>query len=295
MTGIALLVLALVLSWLLPPVLVRARWLQQAPRAGVTLWQAVALAAVLAAVGAVLAIPEEAWRSYQNAGGTLGRPALFAAMAVAGAGAGIIVVRLGLTTLRLGLDSRRRRARHRELLDLLATPDPRRVQVLAGSVPMAYCVPGQDARVVLTGAAIDLLEPGEVEAVIEHERAHLRARHDLVREAFTALHVAFPTVVRSEVARHAVDHLLELLADDAALARAPRAHLRGALETLADTTDDPRIQARLQRLAEPEPSLFRRRGAAALAYLLAVAVLVVPTAVLAGPWLLQAGRALSSF
>ena len=49
-----------------------------------------ALAAVLAAVGAVLAIPEEAWRSYQNAGGTLGRPALFAAMAVAGAGAGII-------------------------------------------------------------------------------------------------------------------------------------------------------------------------------------------------------------
>lgn len=294
MTGIALAGLAVVLSWLLPPLLARARWLQQVPRAAVVLWQAVALAAVLAAIGAVLAAPEEAWRNYHTASDARVGPALFVAAAIAAIAAGIIVIRLALTTLRLGLDTRRRRARHTELLDLLSSSGSGPVQVLAASVPMAYCVPGGRARVVLTDAAVDLLDPHQVTAVVEHERAHLRARHDLVREAFTALHAAFPTVVRSQDALDAVDHLLELLADDAAVARVPAADLHGALATLATTADQEQIRPRMQRLSAPPLAPARRRVLASLTYGLAAAILVAPTAALVGPWLQRAAEALFS-
>src|SRR5699024_12108732 len=64
MTGIALAVLAVLLSWAAPSALARARWVEHAPRAAVVLWQALALAAVLAAVGAALAAPEEALRAW---------------------------------------------------------------------------------------------------------------------------------------------------------------------------------------------------------------------------------------
>ncbi|HLS24779.1 MAG TPA: M56 family metallopeptidase [Beutenbergiaceae bacterium] len=291
MTGIALAALALVLSRMVPPVLARARWLEHVPRAGVVLWQAVALAAVLAAVGAVLAAPEELFRAYSARDGARVVPVLLATATVAAVGAAIIVLRLAIIAVRLGLDTRRRRARHTEMLDLLEGPSPNRVHVLAGPIPMAYCVPGHSGRVVLTEATVDVLDDAQVQAVIEHERAHLRARHDLVREAFTALHVAFPRVARSQVARAAVDHLLELLADDGALHRIPEADLRGALAVLSRNTGEPRTAARFRRLAGPQPSQGRRRLLAAATYLLAAAVLVVPTAALAGPWLARATTA----
>lgn len=294
MTGLALAVLALVLSRAVPPVLARARWLEQVPRAGVVLWQAVALAAVLAAVGAVLAAPEELFRAYTAREGARVVPVLLATATVAAIGAGIIVVRLAVITIRLGLDTRRRRARHTEMLDLLEGPRPNRVHVLAGPIPMAYCVPGHSGRVVLTEATVRVLDDAQVQAVIEHERAHLRARHDLVREAFTALHVAFPRVARSQVARAAVDHLLELLADDGALSRIPEGDLRSALSVLSQNTGEPRTAARFRRLAGSRPAAGRRRVLAAATYLLAAAVLVIPTAVLAGPWLARATTALLS-
>lgn len=294
MTGFALAVLAVVLSCLVPPILARARWIERAPRAGVVLWQAVAIAAVLAALGAVLAAPEEMLRTIQGDDGVRFGPALFIAAAVAAVGAGIIIVRLAVITVRLGLDTRRRRSRHRELLDLLdrPSPDERRVHVLAGPIPMAYCVPGRTGgergRVVLTDSTVAVLPQPQVDAVIEHERAHLRARHDLVREAFTALHIAFPRVVRSKAALEAVDRLLEMLADDAALTRTDRTALQQALETLSAA--DASAKARRDRLQRPT-SHGTRLALSGAAYVMSLAVIVLPTAVLAAPWLLRAFEA----
>src|SRR5699024_2665603 len=124
---------------------------------------------------------------------------------------------------------------------------------------MAYCVPGREGRVVVTEAAIDVLEERQVEAVIEHERGHLRARHDLVRGAFTALHVASPRVVRSALARTAVDQSLEILAADDARTRVPTVRLRTALAELVQAYPDARTQARLDLLIRPRPSIWRRR------------------------------------
>jgi hypothetical protein len=62
-----------------------------------------------------------------------------------------------------------------------------------------------------------LLPPAELAAVLAHERAHVRARHDLVLIPFTSLRRAFP---RSRViarAQWTVALLIEMMADDHAL------------------------------------------------------------------------------
>ncbi len=61
---------------------------------------------------------------------------------------------------------------------------------------------------------------------------YLRARHDLVLEAFTAVH-ALPRLVRSVTALGAVQLLVELLADDAAARAAGRTPLAWALAACA--------------------------------------------------------------
>lgn len=285
MTGIALAVLAVVLAWAVPSVLARAAWIERVPRAGVVLWQAVAAAAVLAAIGAVLAAPEEALRAW--GGAVQFGPALVLAAGVAALLAGVIVLRLGWVSVRLGLRTRRRRARHAEMLELLDTADPDdlRMHVLSGPVPMAYCLPGRTRRVVVTDAALALLDGAEVDAVIEHERAHLRARHDLVLEAFTALHVSFPRFVRSRTALDAVHRLLEMLADDAASVRVGPDVLTSALGKLGATSDGDVIASRITRLRGGEGEQPRRGLFSLGVYAMSAAVLAVPTLVLVEPWL----------
>ncbi|WP_147915733.1 M48 family metalloprotease [Ruania zhangjianzhongii] len=290
MTGIALAVLAVLLAWPAPSALARSAWVERAPRAGVVLWQALALAAVLAAVGAALAAPEEALRAWT--GSVEFGAGLLLAAGLAAVLAGVIVVRLVWVTIRLGLRTRRRRARHAELLHLLDTADPDdlRMHVLTGPVPMAYCIPGRSQKVVVTDAALALLDAAEIDAVIEHERAHLRARHDLVLEAFTALHVSFPRFARSRAALDAVHRLLEMLADDAAAARVDPQTLSSALAKLGSTAESDAIQVRRARLQAGHPAHGQLAGAGA--YLSAVAVLAVPTLVLVEPWLRAAMAAI---
>ncbi|MGI5158769.1 M48 family metalloprotease [Microbispora sp. CA-102843] len=54
------------------------------------------------------------------------------------------------------------------------------------------CVPGRRARIVLSRGTLDLLERQELLAVLGHERAHARGRHDLILLPFIALADAFP-------------------------------------------------------------------------------------------------------
>lgn len=296
MTALALATLAVVLSLVVPVLLRRARWLHTAPRAAVVLWQAVALAAVLAALGAALAAPEEVLRAWHGGELRFG-PALLAGAAVAMVLAGAVVLRLVLVATRLALETRRRRRRHVEMLDLLegAADERARLHVLTARMPLAYCVPGRPGRVVVTDATLDLLTAQEVEAVVAHERAHLNARHDLVVEAFTALHTAFPRWVRSRLALEEVDRLLEMLADDAATGATGRGPLRSALEKLAGTADQrAEVEVRLTRLGEGATERRGRRVVAgAAAYVLAVAVLAVPTLAIVTPWLRTAVDALA--
>ncbi|WP_432974391.1 M56 family metallopeptidase [Dactylosporangium sp. CA-233914] len=308
MTAVLLGALGLTLSLVVPGPLARARWTARAPVAAVVLWQAVTLAAVLCALGVVLAGPEELVRSV-GAGAHLTVAALVVALAVAA----VVVLRLLVSLAQVAYRSRVRRARHRLLLDLLHGVEehgrfdedvpPGVLRVLDGNVPFAYCLPGRSPRIVLSQGTLRVLTTQQIAAVLAHERAHLRARHDIVLESFTAFYRAVPSPLRSRAPLDAVHLLLEACADDVAGRRHDTASLCGALLTLGGSADalmgdiepdgqgrdvERERQWRLDRLAPGAPGPDLRLSIAV--YAVAAAILVLPTVVLVVPWLDQALR-----
>jgi Zn-dependent protease with chaperone function len=279
LTALLLGVLGLTLSLVVPGPLAAARWPDRAPAAAVVRWQAITLAAVLSALGVVLSAPEELVRAFGS-----GKPVAAAALIGALAVAAIIVIRLLVSLVGVSYRARSRRARHRMLVDLLDRAEQRRelpldtIRILDGAVPFAYCVPGRSPRVVLSGGALDVLDREQVDAVLAHESAHLRHRHDVVTESFTAFYQAVPRPLRSRAPLDAVHLLLEMVADDAARRRTPAASLRAALGRLSDTDEQGR---RLDRLATDT----RSAGLTVAVTALAVAILVLPTVILVVPWL----------
>jgi len=292
LTAILLGVLGLTLSLVVPGPLAAARWPDRAPVAAVLAWQALTLAAVLSALGVVLAAPEELVRAFGS-----GRPVAAAALIASLAVAGVIVIRLLVALIGVSIRSRARRARHRMLADLLDRAERRRqidveeLRVLDGSVPLAYCVPGRSPRVVLTDGALRLLDAAQVDAVLRHEQAHLRHRHDLVMESFTAFYQAVPAPLRSRAPLDAVHLLLEMVADDAARGRCGPEPLRAALERLSDAGEGT-AEDRRRRLARLGPQPHRSLALTVLVVALAVGLLVLPTVILVIPWL---DRALASW
>jgi len=291
LTALLLGVLGLTLSLVVPGVLAGARWPDRAPAAAVVAWQAITLAAVLSALGVVLAAPEELVRAAGS-----GRPVAAAALIGALAVAAVIVIRLFVALIGVSVRSRARRERHRMLADLLDRAerhqqlDVEGLRVLDGAVPLAYCVPGRSPRVVLSDGALRLLDESQVGAVLRHEQAHLRHRHDLVMESFTAFYQAVPGPLRSRAPLDAVHLLLEMVADDAARRRSGPEPLRAALERLSDAAEGTAAdrRRRLDRLGATD---HRSVALTMLVVTLAVGLLVLPTVILVVPWLDRALRA----
>jgi Zn-dependent protease with chaperone function len=292
---LAFTLLALALTGPIPAALARAAWPMRAPRAAIVLWQSIAMAAVLSAFSAGLAIASPlllrggAW---PGAGGATAADWTLWLVSLAVFGVTLVIgARLITAVLAVAIGTRRRRARHRMVVDLLGKcrHGLGDVRVLAVDEPLAYCLPGIRGMVVLSEGALATLSPAEVSAILRHERTHLRARHDLVLEAFIAVHTAFPRLVRSGSALHAVRLLVELLADDAAVrAAGPGPLARALVACAAGPTPAGALAAggvstviRVQRLSGPPNS----RLLSLASYLAAAAVLVVPTVAVAIPWL----------
>lgn len=292
-TALLLGALGLTLSLLVPGPLARSRWPDRAPRAAVLLWQAITLAAVLSALGVVLAVPEELTGAYGSR-----KPVVAGALLIALAVAAVIVARLLISLWGVTRRSRARRERHRLLVDLLDRAErrheigPDNLRVLEGALPLAYCVPGREPRVVLSDGVLKVLDRAQVDAVLAHEQTHLRHRHEVVMESFTAFYRAVPAPLRSRVPLDAVHLLLEMVADDAARRVAGAGALAAALESLTDAvplTEDAKPdpwgdarRRRLERLSAPHPE---SAGLSLVAGLGAVALLVLPTVILVVPWL----------
>ncbi|MBO0801762.1 MAG: M56 family metallopeptidase [Nocardiopsaceae bacterium] len=225
--------------------LLRARWPLRAPATAILLWQALGLAGGLATVGALLAVGADGAGVAGIGVGEAGtaRPGVVGELASlaqrpAGQLAGsrepvlLILVRVGCLLAGIALfavlcwvlvmafvTAVQARHRQRELLALLAHGDPKAPGALVVDYPAAaaYCLPGIKSQIVVSAGTLDLLAPAELAAVLAHERAHVRARHDLVLIPFTSLRRAFP---RSRVIRQAqgtVALLVEMMADDRAL------------------------------------------------------------------------------
>jgi len=301
-SALAFTIVALVLSGPVPAMLARASWPIRAPRAAIVLWQSIALAAVLSAFSAGIAIASRLF-----APGPDGRPTgtitseidalgwpLWVAYVIVFAITLVIGGRLTFAVLQVAIATRRRRAHHRMVVDLVGKSQGNHLRILDVAQPLAYCLPGVRSRVVVSEGALNALGDNEMAAILSHERAHLRARHDLVLEMFTAVHAAFPRFVRSGNALDAVRLLIEMLADDAAvraagptpLARALVACASGRTPSGALAAGGPTTVLRLRRLGGRPNS----RAVAATAYLAAAAVLAVPTLALAVPWLTELHR-----
>lgn len=285
--------------------MLRAAWPYRSPAVAILMWQALGLAGGVSAVGALLALgtahPRTAilntlttrlstlqlteprtpllLETFQL-GCLAAGAALLAALVCVLAGASAAVIRA--------------RKRQRELLALLAHGDPKVPGALVVDHPAAaaYCLPGLRSKIVVSVGTLDLLCPAELAAVLAHERAHLRERHDLVLLPFTSLRRAFP---RSRLIFNvllAVGLLVEMLADDRARRSRPARELAKALlrfgsagascapaGAMAAAASD--ITARVDRLLSPPPPLARH---CQLGICLAAAALAaVPIAVLLSP------------
>ncbi|MGF0310188.1 Zn-dependent protease with chaperone function [Rhodococcus sp. 14-2483-1-1] len=306
-TALVFAVLALILAGPVPAVLARASWPYRSPRAALVLWQAIALAAVLSAfssglaIGGLLLVPGPDGRpttAPTDEIDALGLPLWILYVVVLAITLGI-GAKLMFSVVQVAVRTRRRRSRHRMLVDLLdrnnLNENPFRslrdadIRVLDAAEPIAYCLPGLRQRVVLSRGTLANLCEAEITAILSHERSHLRARHDLVLEAFTAVNEAFPRIVRSKSALGSVQLLVELLADDSAVKVTGPTPLARALVACAGSTaprgamaaGGPHTLIRVQRLSGPGSDV----RIAAVAYATAVVILVLPTIYVAMPWL----------
>lgn len=283
------------------PRLARAGWPDRAPRLAIAAWLGLAYSAAGSVVLAGLALLLPAGRlggplawlltacetevsaGYAHPAG----PALATAGAVLAAA---VAARLAWCAAATLAAMARAGRRHRLRLRLAARPAERLgAFVVDHAEPAAYCLPGTRRPVVLTTAALRLLNDSELAAVLAHERAHQAGRHHLLVALAAVPATAFGGVPAFRLARDEVARLAELAADDAATARSPRLAVAGALLALGSATaltpalgaGGSTTAARVRRLiAAPDP-LSR---AASTAGGLAVAVMsAVPIVLLAAP------------
>ncbi|MDQ6836946.1 MAG: M56 family metallopeptidase [Actinomycetota bacterium] len=153
----------------------------------------------------------------------------------------------------------------------------------------AYCLPGRQHKIVLTSGALQALSQPQLDAVLAHERAHLRGRHHLLVGAAVGLAEAFPGVPLFQVAADEVAVLTEMLADDAATKDHRRATLATAMVAMASmrapvvamAASGTATLARVRRLANPAAPL--PKAALLGGALLGLAVIALPVAAAAAP------------
>jgi Zn-dependent protease with chaperone function len=283
-----------------PRVLARARWTARAPQlaivtylaAGWSVVAAVGLAGLTLAVHATAlggGLSELIGACVHRLRATYGTPG---GVTVAGLGltmAGAVVARTALTATTHLRGAGRQALRHAQTARLVGRPEPALGAVLVEhSQPAAYCVAGRQPTVILTTAAVQALDPGQLDAVLAHERAHLAGRHHRLLALARIGREVLPFLPLMRDAERQVARLVELHADDAATrARDPRL-LATALVVLATAAGPaPALAAgatdsvqRIHRLLGPSEPLGRARRQllrAAAAALAATPVLLALT------------------
>lgn len=265
------------LSVLAPRVLTGRGWTVRAPRLAVAAWQ-VLIVSVLAATfmaGLALAVPtvpirvglSELLRACEMALRAGYATPGHAAMAATGLLlSGGVALRLGYWLVRWALTVRRQRRAHLDALTLVGRPSPELGAVVVGhAAAAAYCLPGRHRRIVLTSAALGALDGDQLRAVLGHELAHLRGRHDLVLALADVVARALPFVPLFIAARGELRALIEMVADDVAAGDHDRDVLASALLSVAEgsapaatlAAGGPTAAVRIRRMLSPAHPLTR--------------------------------------
>jgi Zn-dependent protease with chaperone function len=309
----AVLILAAVAIGCVPAAtaLAAASWPRRSPAAAILLWQALGLGWGLAAVGALIGFGATApgaavasgaldrLTSIARAGGVPAAVDVVGAVRLVCLAAGVVLFAvLCWILLAASASVLRARQRQRELLSLLAHGDPKVPGALVVDHPAAaaYCLPGLRSAIVISAGTLDLLDADELAAVLAHERAHLRERHDLVLLPFLALLRAFRWAGVARQACRAVALLVEMHADDRALRQRPARELATALLRVgaaggggvpsgalaaASRAEECEVAARVIRLLRPVPGLSS--AVIALVISVSAAIVTIPAALLVLP------------
>jgi len=304
-TAASLAVLAALLAWPVPALLARARWPRRDPLVALVCWQAIGLAGGLSMIGALLVHGLAPWgHSLPEAVGSVvtAHPATdpvrgdhWVALTLAGVLASELLGVLLLSWVRTA----RTRRRHRELLELVVRPSAELpdTRLLEHPAPVAFCIPGARPLLVLSSGMVAELDGDQLAAVVAHERAHLREHHHLLLLPFVAWEAALPVLPAAGRAHATVRELVEMRADDVALASlsgtAPRRTLARAIVAAAGGAGGTGVPtgalaisgsvtgARVVRLLEPPAPLsaaarWTALAAAGLLLLLPTALLLLP-------------------
>jgi Zn-dependent protease with chaperone function len=230
-TGVVLVVLALAVVVVAPRVLTRSAWTIDRPRTALVAWSvAVLLGALGFVVGIALVVLAD--RPITDPFGLAESPTrgLNVGVAVLAVIAFVIAVRV-----RPGAEHRAVReamrsgaAPHREI-------DGTIVAVVEADHALACAVPGRSGGVLVSTGLADRLRTDELEAVVAHERAHLRQRHAAAVAVAESIERAVPWIPGARAMARSTRVLVEFAADDAAVRRIGRDAVRRAV-LVADAT-----------------------------------------------------------
>ncbi|MEV8435909.1 M56 family metallopeptidase [Actinosynnema sp. NPDC051121] len=292
----ALLVTAVLMGVLAPRRLVRLVTRGADPLVPLLAWLASAVGVVTTAALAVtllllpdhgtaaLVLAHECWSSLahglaprvESAGGLVGLVLLV-----------VLLLRLAVVSVK---GARRRARRRRDHLAVLRVAARREAGSpptlwLDHDEPLAFSLAGTPGVVVATEGLLRRLTHEQVDAVIAHERAHLRGRHHLLVAAGDALSTVLPFLPLFRRTPAVVRELVELAADAAAVRACGVETVRAALlrvsghgtpgSALAMGRDS--VDVRLELLSHPRRPPHRARRLLACATACAAAV-VAPVA-----------------
>lgn len=279
-----LLGMTVLLAWPVPRIMARQTVFRRAPRAALFAWQAVTLSAIIAGLAAaptilpiVLFDGQAVWQH-----GILVLLGVVVSL--------LLLARLLIAGHRIGTRMRELRQEHRELVDIIAWQDDdhRGLRILEHPTPTAYCLPGRHQRVVVSRGALNALDADQFAAVLTHERAHLRARHDLLVEFFSVIHETVPAPLRSQAAMREVRLLVEVLADRSAVREVGAPAMQSALLALSGARAPEAAMSMSAVAGAPvRIDLLKRRPTALLSVVIygyAGALLVLPFGLLIAAW-----------
>jgi Zn-dependent protease with chaperone function len=307
-----LLLYSLAVAVLGPGLLARVTRAGIAPRLGVAAWLAAIGTIVLSWAAAAALATAELIRDWNQPGPILGT--CLAALRSVALGRFGVPVQIGLLALSaLGATavmalayqlvrslSRARTAAHQHArMARLAGRQlaGREAVVLDAPQRVVYCVAGRPHTIVVTSAALDVLDDHHLGAVLAHERAHLAGRHHLLVAITRGLATTLPRIELVRTGATEIARLLEMCADDTATRAHGSPALLGALLTLSGSAPIPTgalstsgvdVLARAHRLAWPPRPAQRWRTRLLLT---AVTILLATGPLLTG-MLLATGLAL---
>lgn len=115
--------------------------------------------------------------------------------------------------------------------------------------PVSIAIPGREPEILLSSALSEMLTTPQLHALLAHEYAHLKGRHDLlVRVAEINAGLCPGFLPAGRLLKRATLLLVELAADDVAARQAGTEQLALALDALAEATGDVGIATRAERL-----------------------------------------------